>query len=41
MAEEESRDEGWGDKVAGVTFMWTMIIAVAFVGAAFLFVILR
>ena len=40
MAEEESRDEGWADKVAGVTWFWTVIIAVLFVGAAF-YVILR
>jgi len=39
MAEEETRDEGWGDKVAGVTFIWTMIIAVAFIGAVFIFIL--
>lgn len=39
MAEEEGRDEGWGDKVAGVTFMWTMILAVAFIGSVFIFIL--
>lgn len=39
MAEEETRDEGWGDKVAGVTFLWTMILAVAFIGAVFIFIL--
>lgn len=41
MAEEESRDEGWGDKVAGVTYMWTVILAVAFIGSVFIFILLR
>jgi len=39
MADEETRDEGWGDKVAGVTFFWTVILAVAFIGAVFVFIL--
>jgi hypothetical protein len=39
MADEESRDDGWGNKVAGVTWFWTMILAVAFVGVVFVFIL--
>lgn len=39
MADEESRDEQWGNKVAGVTYFWTVILAAAFIGAVFVFIL--
>ena len=39
MAETETRDDEWGTMVARVTFIATIVSAVLFIGAVFVFIL--
>jgi len=39
MADEDNRDPSWGDSVAKWTFIWTLILAVLYVGSVFAFIL--
>ena len=42
MAEEyEPRDDQWGNKVARITFLITLVGAALFIGAVFVFILTR
>jgi len=41
MAEEETRDPEAGNRLARLTFIWTVIFAAGFVGSIVAFVLLR
>jgi len=38
MAEDETRDDDWGNMAARVTFIGTIILAALFVGAVVVFI---
>ncbi len=39
MAKEEERDDNWGDSIARYTFILTLLGAVLFAGAVFIFIL--
>lgn len=39
MAEEETRDDQWGNVIAKKTTIWTVVTAILFIGAVFAFIL--